>query len=507
MIRFVLSGFDRLRFRGDSRMLNNERGVDSYLYGQNIRYVDFPKHCERLTKTLCEQTEKSAKEQGVPLRYLNSPATDKEAIARQLITANPHASGRLIVLSCVEACSTYRLRKNSEGMVKPVKEPAKCVHYYHYFQHAQLGLCYARVQSWFPFTVRVGMNGRQWLYQQLRNRAVNFQRDGNLLVSVDDTALAQQILDEQVHAGYAKLLGDLVRPIQPLWEYLHSQVHMPYYWMAEQTEWASDFMFHSAADLALWYPRWLRHGLITLSCEDVMRYLGKKYPKNCEGEVKIDLRAREEGTRLKFWYEANSMKCYDKGSTALRAFRVETTINQPKWFRVFRTKEGEERGTPKWLEMRKGVADMDRRAEVSQAANNRLMESFATVAETQTLGELLKPLGQPVIKDGVRRARALNPLTGKDGVLLRALGKGEYLIQGFRNADLRKEIHGEMTDDKERRCQSAAMTRQLALLREHGLIVRVGKTHRYQLSSNGRRIVTAVLTAQASDISRLSGNT
>ena len=31
LVRFVLSGFDRLRFCGESRLLNNARGVDSYL--------------------------------------------------------------------------------------------------------------------------------------------------------------------------------------------------------------------------------------------------------------------------------------------------------------------------------------------------------------------------------------------------------------------------------------------------------------------------------------------
>lgn len=501
LISFVLSGFDRLRFRGESRMLNNERGVDNYLCGQHIRHVDFPDHCQQLTDTLRKQTEQGAEEQGVPVRYLDSPEIDKEAIARELI---PQADGRLIVLKCLEACSTYRLRKNAQGWVKPVREPGKCLHYYHYSQHPQLGLCYVRVQSWFPFTIRVGMNGRQWLCQQLRNRGVPFQQDGNLLASVQDTALAQQILDDQVRADYAQLLSDLVRPVQPLWKYLHDQAHMPYYWMAEQTEWASDVRFHSAADLASWYARWLRHGLVTLQCEDVMRYLGRKRPAKCAEEVKIDLRHREEGTRMKFWYGANSIKCYDKGSTAMRALRVETTINQPKGFRVFRTKEGEVEGTPQWREMRKGVADMERRAEVSQAANQRLLESYATVEERQTLGELLQPLGRPVIKDGVRRARALNPMTGPDGALLRALGKGEYLLQGFRNADLRKEMYAETTDEGERRRQSAAMTRQLALLREHGLIVRVGKTHRYQLSASGRRVMTAVLTAQASDVSRLA---
>jgi hypothetical protein len=504
-ISLVLSGFDRLRFRGESRLLNNARGVDSYLYRQRIRYTDFPDHCQALTKTLRSQTEQQARQHGVPLKPLNSPEIDKEAVALQLAATQPCTSGRLAVLSCVELCSTYRLRKNERGWVKPVKERAKCVHYYHYFQHPEFGLCYVRVQSWFPFTIRVGLNGRHWLGQQLQRRGVPCERRDNLLLSVAEPALAQQLLDEQAHADWPTLLRDLVQPIQPLWGYLHETVGTPYYWTTEQSELATDLVFRTPEDLARWYPLWLRYGIDTLQCKDVLRYLGKKVPQHgygsCSGEVKIDRRERPEGTRLKFWYNSNSIKIYDKQKIALR---IETTINQPKGFRVYRTKEGAAEGeAPSWQAMRKGVADIDRRAEVSQAANYRLAESLATVVEKQALGELLQPLGQPVIEAGRRRARALNPLTGKDGSLLRLLGQGEFLLNGLRNADLRQALCGAVANPDQRRRQAAAVTRQLALLRAHGLIVRVAKTHRYQLSAAGRRIVTALLAAHASDVTRL----
>jgi hypothetical protein len=499
---FTLSGYDRLRFRGESRLLNNQRGLDSYLYQRRIRYVDFPHHAKELTDTLCQQTEAQAQQLGLPLQHLNSPQIDKEATARALAGANRDASGRLAVLTCVEPCRTYRLRKNAAGRVYPVKEPAKCLHYYHYFAHPELGLCYVRVQSWFPFTVHLGLNGREWLYRQLAQRGVPFERQGNLLVAVADPNQAQALLDAQVRTDWVALLDGLVRPLQPLWSYLYETAKTPYHWMAEQTEWATDVRFQTPADLARWYPRWLRHGLETLQCHDVLRYLGKKVPQRCHGEVKIDLRQRPEGMRLKFWYDSNSLKMYDKEACCLR---VETTLNQPKGFTVYRTKEGAAEGAAKsWRPLRKGVADMARRAEISQAANNRLLESLATVADEQTLGELLKPLGRPVVVEGRRVARALNPLTGADSTLLRALAKGDYLLKGLRNADLRVALYGEAKDATARQRQSAAVTRQLALLRAHGVLVRVAKTHRYQLSAAGRRMVSALLAAYASDVTRLT---
>src|SRR5262245_36495968 len=176
LIAFVLSGFDRLRFRGESRLLNNGRGVESYLYQCNLRCIDFPKHGEQLTQTLRRQTEQDAKEQGVPLKPLNSGAIDKEAAALELARDHGKTSGRIAVLSAVESARVFRLRKNSAGLVTPVKQEGKCAHYYHYFQHPDLGLCYVRVQTWFPFPIRVGLNGRAWLCRQLERRGGPFQR-------------------------------------------------------------------------------------------------------------------------------------------------------------------------------------------------------------------------------------------------------------------------------------------------------------------------------------------
>ena len=51
LVLFVLSGFDRLRLCGESRLLNHALGVQSYLHQQRILFKDYPAHAERLTET------------------------------------------------------------------------------------------------------------------------------------------------------------------------------------------------------------------------------------------------------------------------------------------------------------------------------------------------------------------------------------------------------------------------------------------------------------------------
>src|SRR5204863_9536878 len=123
------------------------------------------------------------------------------------------------------------------------------------------------------------LNGRHWLARHLQIRGVPFQPRGNLITAVEDPTLAQSLLDQQLRVDWPTLLQEWIRPLHPLWDYLHDPaVHTPYYWMAEQTEWATDYVFRSPADLALWYPRFIRHGIETMQCKDVLHYLGKKVP-------------------------------------------------------------------------------------------------------------------------------------------------------------------------------------------------------------------------------------
>jgi hypothetical protein len=101
--------------------------------------------------------------------------------------------------------------------------------------------------------------------------------------------------------------------------------------------------------------------------------------------------------------------------------------------------------------------------------------------------------------------RALNPLAAADAALLEAVSRREFLINGLRNRDLRRLLYGEQAAaGAEQRRQSAAVTRQLRLLRAHHLIHKVPKTHRYVVSASGRQAITALLAARNASADQLS---
>jgi hypothetical protein len=154
--------------------------------------------------------------------------------------------------------------------------------------------------------------------------------------------------------------------------------------------------------------------------------------------------------------------------------------------------------------MRKGIADLHRRAEVSQAANERYLEALASVEDTISVGELATRLCQPVRRNR-RRARPLNPYAPEDARLLDAISPGEFAINGFRNRDLRVRLFDDdRASKREQRRHAAAVTRKLALLHAHRLIRKVPGTHRYHLSRQGRISLTALIAARNANANALT---
>lgn len=236
-----------------------------------------------------------------------------------------------------------------------------------------------------------------------------------------------------------------------------------------------------------------------------MRFLGKRVnsngsvPARFAGEVASDLRERSEGVRIKHSVNGNSVKMYDKQGSVLR---VETTINDAGQFKVYRGIEGQPQ-PKKWRKMRKGVADLHRRAQVSQACNDRYLSSLAALRCGRTLGETVSPACKPV-RHNQRRWRGLRPLEAGDEQLLAAVARGEFTLNGFRNRDIRAELFGaDPADAKQTRRRSAAVSRKLALLRGHGLIRKVSRTHRWMLSAKGRVFVTLIAAAKSADSEQL----
>ena len=500
----VLCGFDRIRFRGSKRQLCYPGGMESYLGAAGVLLKDYGRYAEATTVSLCKAIEASAKKAGL-YEYLNSSDISKEETALAIAARKGITQGPIAVLGCVEPCRVMRVRGNKEtGKLEPRLESGKCLHYYHYALDPVFGLRYTRLQSWFPLTMHVGINGREWLAQQMTKAGIKFVKKDNCFTWVEDFSAAQKLLDEQLTTAWPELLDGWALNNHP-WLAALLKCAIPYYWSVQEGEYATDIVFRSAEDLARLYPLWVHQAYATLQSGDLLRFMNYRVRADGRpagrvlGEVKTTINELLEGTCVRHRILNNLLKMYDKMSSVLR---LETMLIDVRHFKVFRTTEGDEGGPMSYLRLRKGVADMQRRAEVSRAINERYAEALATVEEKQTLAEVTKDLGQRTHWKG-RSVRALNPLSPEDVSLLEAVSRGEFMISGFRNSDLREILMPAAEDVKEQKRQAAKVGRLLRLLRAHGLIAKVSTTNRYQLTDKGRATTSVLLPARQANTKHL----
>lgn len=476
--------------------------MNYYCSANGVLFKDFKQHAQDRTEALIAASLAEARRLDRPIEYLPSAAHRKEDLARELAQRDGIRRGLIGVFTALEPCYSYSVRGHRvHKRLELRRELRKCLHLYHYYQHPLFGMMYVRVQTWFPFTVQVGLNGREWLARSLDMARVPYRRCDNTFTWVKDFVRAQALFDEQLTVNWSQALDEVRGWAHPAHPSLLGQYRAEYYWSLVQSEWATDVVFADRSTLAGRYEPWLRFAMTSFASPDVLRFLGKKPTADgrvnghYRGEVLSDLGRRVDGLRIKHRVGKNSVKMYDKAGVVLR---VETTIDDPGAFKVYRPKASDPAGGLAWQRMRSGVADLHRRAEVSQASNERYLERLAAVTAGEPLATLAAKVSRGVPEPGgSRRLRGLNLLSQEDATLLAVVSDPKFDVSGLRNRDVVAALYHQPTADaQERRRRSARVTRLLRLLRAHGLLQKVPKTHCYRLTKTGREVSTAVLAAR-----------
>lgn len=495
----VLSGFDRLIFRGGIKGLLFERGFAAYLNFNRILLKDFSDHAKSLTSELRERTEIYAETKERPFIYLQGHSKSKEQMAREIAVRDNITEGLICIFSVLENCGSYKVIGNRSTHKLEIKYyPTKCLHLYHYWIDPIFGLMHGRIQTWYPFNIQIYLNGKEWLGKMMDNEGLSFVKNDNCFTWVNDFDKAATILKKQTQECWPKTLDAFMEIINPIKHRLFTNGN-GYYWTVHQSEWATDIIFKNNKELDRIYPELVYHSMLTFNSKDIMRFLQKRInqngeiPANFNSEVISNLKQRPEGVRVKHSINANSVKIYNKAGSVLR---IETTINRPNEFKTYRPVG--ETDEMKWQPMRKSVVDIYRRAEISQSVNERHLDALVDAKVDDKFSNFLSASLFPIYKDG-KRIRGLEPLN-KDKLLLDAIGDGKFLINGFRNYNIRKILFPNLKTKEEIKKHSAKISRLLRILRTHGLIKKVPRTNRYLLTKKGTKIISAFKTINESKV-------
>jgi len=344
----VLSCFDRVIFRGHLP-LSYPRGLEGFLGQQGVLLKHFKEYAPEVADRVKEHVKGLVEAAGAPFRHL--PRRERlEDAARKLAGERGVTAGIVCGFSQLETCATFRLQF-AQGRPRLKKDYRRCTVVYVFVLHAVLGLIHVKVETWFPLTMQVYVNGHEFLARKMDAAGLKYRPADNAFTHLSDAAAAQQLADGFVKLNWPKLLGDRARRFNPL---LGGVLRgKDYYWVTDQAEYATDVLFRDAASLQALYPRLVEHATLCLGSEDVLKFLGRKLHPCFTGEVQTHAGRRVEGTRVKHVCRSNVVKLYDKVGPVLR---VETVITRQRdvLVRRWRTRAGGGRESA-WQPLPKGA--------------------------------------------------------------------------------------------------------------------------------------------------------
>src|SRR5450631_1608834 len=486
LIVCVLHCFDRVIFKGHMAMASPaelERFVDYVLRVRRCHFFDVL--APQWSEALVEHAKRWARKHKRTYLYRKG-SFKKDQWAESLIREQRIESGLVGILCTQETCNSFALVPG-EKRPRIISKPRQQNVLYYYFLNPQLGLIHVRLQTWAPYTLQVYCNGHDWLAQQLVRLGMGFVLKHNAFTQLDDPAKVQRQADRFAKLDWTKILNRYARIVNPLLRKELSCYRVR--WFVDQAEYATDLLFKSPSALSGLYQKLLQFAVLTFTPKDILGFLGRKWDRRFDGDVQTTVKTdRLLGTRIKHRMTRNWLKMYDKFGLILR---VETVINRPREFWVFRTRFHRDGTTSQgYFPMNKDVGSLVHYQEQALACNRRYLDALAIVDDPAPAYQQLRQLTEPK-RVADRSSAGFNPARREDVRLFAAVLDGDQIARGFRNKDIRAALFG--TVGSTNRQQSAAVGRLLKRLHHRQWVAKIPRTRRWRVTDAGRHLLSVAV--------------
>jgi hypothetical protein len=492
----VIEGIDRIMIKGYISQFYHNNNFYYFLNQEKVQLKDYKEYVLKVTSKMKTSIEDTIKQTGCYYQYLSNSLQSKEDIAKGIMKERNITSGLICVLSAVEPCYALSVSYNKQTeKLEKGNEYRKCQHYYFYYNDKELGFMHVRLQTWFPFSIQIYLNGKEYLKKQLESEGIKYTSYDNSVTWVEDVEraqhISQQFIEKKWYATFDSFAAKVNSFLPRIKEIFNSHA---YQWYVEQCEYACDVMFKSRELLSTLMPKFIEYASLCQMGDDIFTFFGRKVHGLTQGEAVSDRKHFfGQGFRVKFKLDRNSIKLYDKSNV----LRVETTINNPGAFKV-----SVPQNKKKWAPMGKSIANLYRYAQVSKACNGRYLNSLAAVTPTNLLtgkiGQVSSPLETKISSKSpnLRRYAGFNLLTDFTCKVFETINNGAFAIKGFSNRMIRNLLieHGALSkngmSDKQ---LSNKITRLIAKLRAHKLVTKIQHTARYRVSQMGAQLISQIL--------------
>lgn len=464
---FETESIDRMYLNVYQPMLQTGGGVSVFFRGHRGEAFATALVMSRMTRAFVAAVERFAREQHLPIVPFEK-GVRKEDVFREHLRKFEGEEGVVMIGKAQEKATVYRTVKRrcaETGRTYPwlMKSTAMVNHYYFYCVDKEFGPFFIKFCSYFPYNAKLCLNGHEYAKRQLAKRGIGFEAPDNAILACDDPAALQRICNGLSAAKSNALLRRWLARLPHPFTAADRRAGFRYELSILQAEFSLTQVLDRPLAGRVFFERVIRDNIDLGRPKNVQLIFDRRIIKTTPSRFRS--RVITHGVIPSLWidYKKSTIKQYFKQQ---RALRTETTVNNTRDFGIGRK-----------------IENLTALREMAFTANRRLLD-VQKLDHDPTLGQdQFDTLTQPTVIDGQR----VSGLKFGDPVVLAlfsALLMFRLLPRGFSNRELRDHV-AQLLARASDEFRPGQMTYQLRRLRLKGLITRIPKTHRYEVTDAG----------------------
>jgi hypothetical protein len=478
-VTFELEAIDRMYLNGYVPSLQSGGGVVYFMKQHLGARVPSTTMVAPLSERFVQAIERFVDTTGLDLVTF-AKGQRKDDVAQEYRASLTAEEGVLFVGKAQEKASVFRTEKRrnaDDGSTYPwiYRSTTPVNHYYFYLMDRDFGPLFIKFCSYFPYAMKVCLNGHEWLKRQLTHRGIPYEPLDNGIRTSTDAGRVQRIADTldatTIDAVVRKWLRRLPHPFTAA----HRAAGYRYQLSILQAEVALTQVLDRPRTGRGFFEEVMRENLDLGRPDHMQIVFNRRVTRQTPGVFRTRVVTEGVLPSLHVDYKKSRVKQYHKENQALR---TETTINNTYDFEIGRA-----------------LRNLPALREIGFAANRRLLRVEYLSHDCLIGDDHLDALTHPVVSDA-HRAAALHLGDRRVLALMQTLCLFALSPTGFRHRDIRSHV-AQLLGRPPDQYTSSQMTYDLRRLRWHGLIERVPDTHRYRLTQDGARLAVLYVRVYA----------
>ena len=476
-VRLTVEGIDRMYLNVYVPGLQYEQGIVRFFREHRGQPLPSAALMSPMTRGFVAALEDFVARHEIPLVQFEK-GQRKDTVMAEHLRRFAREEGVVFVGKAQENTPVFRTeRRRSPKTGRPypwiVRRSAMVNNYYIYAVDRDFGPFFLKFCSYFPFNAKLCLNGHEYAKRQLAQESIAFEALDNGILKCADPERLQTICNGLSAAKIDGLLRKWLRLLPHPFTGADRKAGYRYDISILQAEFSTTQVLDRPVHGRLFFEQVIRENLDLGRPEEIKLIFNRRIPRRRrhvlrQAQERFCTRVVTHGVTpsLHVYYKNARIKQYHKEN---RALRTETTINNTYDFGIG-----------------KSLHNLPKLREIGFAANRRLLEVERLSHDCILSEDAFQAINCPVAA-GRQRASGLRFADQRVHALMHALILFRQLAQGFRAADLRQHLAA-LSGVDEASISQGAITYQLRRLHLHGLIERVPKSFRYQVTDFGFRV-------------------